>query len=56
MFTRFQQDGLTSKVVGASYRTNILEPGGTYEPDLLIRRFLGRESKSLDDFDFPTLN
>ncbi len=43
MFTRFEKGGLTSPVVGATYRQWILQPGGTQEPGVLIRNFLGRE-------------
>lgn len=43
MFTVFEQEGLESPIAGARYRTWILEPGGTLEPDALIRNFLGRE-------------
>ena len=43
MFTVFEKEGLESATAGARYRTWILEPGGTQEPDVLIRNFLGRE-------------
>jgi oligopeptidase A len=42
MFTRFKAGGLESPVVGMDYRKDILEPGATEEPDVLITRFLGR--------------
>lgn len=42
MFTRFQAGGLESPVVGMAYRRDILEPGATEEPDVLVTRFLRR--------------
>jgi thimet oligopeptidase len=42
MFTKFQAGGLESPVVGMEYRKDILEPGGTEEPDQLLLKFLGR--------------
>ena len=43
MFTRFQKEGLENPAVGAAYRKDILEPGATVEPDVLVRNFLGRQ-------------
>jgi Zn-dependent oligopeptidase len=43
MFQRFQHEGLLSPVVGADFRTWILEPGCTQDPYVLVRGFLGRE-------------
>lgn len=43
MFTLFEKDGLESATVGGRYRQWILAPGGTQEPDALLRGFLGRE-------------
>ncbi|MBI3542642.1 MAG: Zn-dependent oligopeptidase [Deltaproteobacteria bacterium] len=43
MFTVFQAAGLESPVAGDKYREWILRKGGVYEPDVLIRNFLGRE-------------
>jgi len=43
MFTVFQKGGLENPAVGARYRKDILEPGGSVEPDQLLRNFLGRE-------------
>jgi thimet oligopeptidase len=43
MFTVFQKGGLESPVVGAKYRQDILQPGGSLEPDQLLHNFLGRE-------------
>ena len=42
MFTVFQKGGLENPVVGARYRKDILEPGGSKEPDQLLVEFLGR--------------
>jgi thimet oligopeptidase len=42
MFTRFESGGLESPVVGMAYRKDILEPGGSVEPDVLVTNFLGR--------------
>lgn len=43
MFTVFEKAGLESPEAGGAYRRWILEAGGTMEPDVLIRNFLGRE-------------
>jgi thimet oligopeptidase len=43
MFTVFQKGGLENPAVGARYRQDILQPGGSLEPDQLLRNFLGRE-------------
>lgn len=42
MFTAFKKGGLESPIVGMRYRQDILAPAQTYEPDVLVRRFLGR--------------
>ncbi len=42
MFTAFKKDGLQNPAVGMRYRKDILEPARTFEPDVLVRRFLGR--------------
>jgi thimet oligopeptidase len=42
IFTRFQKEGLENPVVGAAYRKDILEPGASVEPDVLLQNFLGR--------------
>ena len=41
MFTKFENGEMES--VGAEYRQQILEPGGTQDADQLVRNFLGRE-------------
>jgi Zn-dependent oligopeptidase len=43
MFGRFEAEGVTSPVVGAAYRREILEPNGTRDPLDLLRAFLGRD-------------
>ena len=40
MFTRFDREGLFSTSAGMDYRKYILEPGGSHEPDVLIKKFL----------------
>ena len=42
MFTVFQQGGLENPAIGMRYRKDILEPGATEEPDVLVQRFIGR--------------
>ena len=42
MFTAFQQGGLENPAVGMRYRTDILEPARTYDPDVEVDHFLGR--------------
>ena len=45
MFTAFQKDGLQNPAVGMRYRQEILAPARTFEPDVLVQRFLGRAMK-----------
>jgi thimet oligopeptidase len=45
MFTAFQKGGLQNPAVGRRYRREILAPARTVEPDVLVRRFLGRPMK-----------
>ncbi len=42
MFSVFEKGGLDSADVGMRYRREILLPGGTAEPDVLLQHFLGR--------------
>ncbi|MBV8164374.1 MAG: peptidase, partial [Candidatus Eremiobacteraeota bacterium] len=42
IFTRFQREGLLNPTVGMAYRKDILEPGASVEPDVLVQNFLGR--------------
>ncbi|MBI4402960.1 MAG: Zn-dependent oligopeptidase [Deltaproteobacteria bacterium] len=41
--TRFAKEGLLNPVTGGDYLKWILEPGGTEDPSILLRGFLGRE-------------
>jgi thimet oligopeptidase len=43
LFSRFARDGIMDARAGRAYRDDILAPAGTEEPDVLMRRFLGRE-------------
>jgi thimet oligopeptidase len=49
MFSVFQKGGIDNPAVGLRYRNEILVPGGSVEPDVLLRNFLGREV-SLEPF------
>ena len=42
MFTVFQHDGLEGGAAGKRYREQLLAPGGSIEPEVLLRNFLGR--------------
>ncbi|MFN2459875.1 MAG: M3 family metallopeptidase [Candidatus Velthaea sp.] len=42
MFTAFASAGLENPTVGMRYRTEILAPARTYEPDAEVQAFLGR--------------
>jgi Zn-dependent oligopeptidase len=42
MFSEFRKAGLDTTDVGMRYRREILLPGGSAEPDVLLQRFLGR--------------
>jgi thimet oligopeptidase len=46
MFSRFESEGVLSPEVGAAYRREILEPGGTRSGMEHLRAFLGREPDS----------
>jgi thimet oligopeptidase len=43
MFSRFEKEGVMSPVTGRAYRDVILAPGGTKEPMVMLKEFLGRE-------------
>lgn len=43
MFSRFEAEGVTNPDVGRAYRREILEKGGSVDPDDMLRNFLGRE-------------
>ena len=42
-FTRFREEGIFSREVGAAFRENILAKGDSEDPAELYRRFMGRE-------------
>lgn len=42
-FAKFKEDGIFNRDTATSFRHNILERGGTEEPDKLYRRFRGKE-------------
>lgn len=42
MFSRFAAEGVTNPSVGRSYRTEILERGGSVDANEMLERFLGR--------------
>jgi len=46
MFTKFEENGIMNEKTGYEYRVKILAPGGSRDPDELVRDFLGRESNS----------
>jgi thimet oligopeptidase len=43
MFSLFEGRGLLDPVLGRRYREQILEPGGSRDEAVSLRRFLGRE-------------
>jgi thimet oligopeptidase len=43
MFSRFSKEGVMSPATGRAYRDLILAPGGTKEPMVMLKEFLGRE-------------
>lgn len=43
MFSRFEAEGVTNPEVGMAYRREVLEKGGSLDPDVMLRNFLGRE-------------
>ena len=43
MFSEFKRGGLDNPAVGMRYRQQILVPGGAEEPEVLLKRFLGRD-------------
>jgi Zn-dependent oligopeptidase len=49
MFSVFQKEGIDNPAVGLRYRNQILVPGGSVEPEVLLHNFLGRDV-SLEPF------
>jgi thimet oligopeptidase len=43
IFTKFEANGFMNPDVGTEYRRKILAPGGSLDPDDMVRNFLGRE-------------
>ncbi|MHA1137662.1 MAG: M3 family metallopeptidase [Candidatus Thorarchaeota archaeon] len=44
VFTKFEENGYLDEKTGLEYREKILSPGGSRDPDEMVRDFLGRES------------
>lgn len=42
-FTRWQRDGVFSRAVGRDFVEHVLSKGNSEEPDVLFRRFMGRD-------------
>ncbi len=42
-FTRFQREGVFSQTVGQAFRREVLARGNSDEPEVLFRRFMGRD-------------
>ena len=43
MFSRFEDEGITSPVVGRAYRDEVIGRGGSVDPDDMLITFLGRK-------------
>jgi len=46
IFTKFEKNGYLDEKTGLEYREKILSPGGSRDPDEMVRDFLGRESNN----------
>ncbi len=46
VFTKFEKNGYLDEKTGLEYREKILSPGGSRNPDDMVRDFLGRESNN----------
>ena len=46
VFTKFEKNGYFDEKTGLEYRQKILSPGGSRNPEKMIRDFLGRESNN----------
>ena len=42
LFSRFENEGVLSKLVGVDYKNKILMPGGTIPAETMVQNFLGR--------------
>jgi thimet oligopeptidase len=45
IFTKFEKNGFMDSKTGTEYRQKILAPGGSLDPDDMVKSFLGREMK-----------
>jgi thimet oligopeptidase len=45
IFTKFEENGFMDTKTGTEYRKKILAPGGSLDPDDMVKSFLGREMK-----------
>jgi Zn-dependent oligopeptidase len=43
LFTKFEENGFMDEVTGLEYREKIMAPGGSRDPNKMVREFLGRE-------------
>ena len=43
LFSRFENEGVLSKLVGVDYKNKILMPGGTIPAEAMVQNFLGRK-------------
>jgi Zn-dependent oligopeptidase len=43
MFSRFEEEGVTSPEVGRAYRKMVIGKGGSMDPDDMLTGFLGRK-------------
>ncbi len=46
IFTKFEENGFMDTKTGTEYRQKILAPGGSLDPDDMVKSFLGREMKT----------
>ena len=46
IFTKFEEHGFMNSEIGTEYRQKILAPGGSLDPDDMVKSFLGREMKT----------
>ena len=46
LFTKFEEAGFMDEKTGLEYREKILAPGGSRDPDEMVRDFLGRDSNN----------
>jgi Zn-dependent oligopeptidase len=46
VFTKFEENGFMDEKTGLALRKKILAPGGSRDPDVLVKDFLGRESNN----------